>query len=132
MTKAEIIALAERVEGAEGLDRELDRLIAFATGWRMRDGDWIEPRGFRLPIGTLAVPPFYTASLDAAMTLVPDGEGHWPQLIYTGTNPNNPAKQRVRYEIWAKGYSKPARGHAATPALALTSASLRAIAEEMD
>lgn len=125
MTKAEIIALAERVEGAEGLDRELDRLIAFATGWRMRDGDWIEPRGFRLPIGTLAVPPFYTASLDAAMTLVPGNALTWHvgKHIKTGEG---------QAYILTPGRRDPHYVVANTPALALTSASLRAIAEEMD
>lgn len=68
----------------------------------------------------------YTASLDAAMTLVPEGEGHQPQLIYSGVNPNNPSRQRCRYEIWQKGSTKPTRSNAATPALALCAAALRA------
>lgn len=68
------------------------------------------------------------AYLSAAMMLMPDCSGNWPQLIYAGTNPNNPAKQRERVEIWTKGCTKPIRGHAATYPLALTAACLRALA----
>lgn len=62
----------------------------------------------------------------AALLLVPNGEGHWPQVIQTGINPNNPIAKRCRAEIWAKGSGKPYRGAAATPALALACAAIRA------
>lgn len=68
--------LLARVEKAEGPDRELDRDLARAFGWTetdtgndWRDVNWNRPDGFRLPIGTLAEPPFFTASLDAALAL---------------------------------------------------------------
>lgn len=56
---SELIALAERVEAATGPDRNLDMMI------HGRDG----PDG----IGAYGDHPAYTASLDAAMTLIPSG-----------------------------------------------------------
>ena len=72
---SDLLKLAERCEKATGPDRELDKAVGRVVGFRMVDGDYVEPEGFRLPIGTLASPPLFTASLDAAMTLVPDGLG---------------------------------------------------------
>src|SRR5438105_1932936 len=73
----DLSALIERVEKATGPDRELDEALALAFGWRLREIvlvrtvlEWERPTGFRLPIGTMADPPFFTASLDAALALV--------------------------------------------------------------
>ena len=52
--------LAERCEKATGPDRELDLAIY----------DWLRENAGHLP--SLS-PPLFTASLDAAMTLVPEG-----------------------------------------------------------
>ena len=72
--REKIIAdLIERIEAATSGDREIDRDIAFATGWRMRAGVWLVPDEFRHPVGVNVFPPFFTGSLDAAMTLVPRG-----------------------------------------------------------
>jgi hypothetical protein len=60
MTRQEIISLAERCEAAIRPDRMLDRDIAEATLFDFIDG-WIDP-------------PDFTSSLDAAMTLVPEGD----------------------------------------------------------
>lgn len=58
--------LADRVEGLQGADRETACAIAKAIGWRPDDG---------APGSTTSSPwawcPDFTASLDAAMTLVP-------------------------------------------------------------
>ena len=60
--------LAERIEAAEGADRALDVAIALATGGVNAIGnDILWPSGFRLPC------PCYTVSIDAALTLVPEG-----------------------------------------------------------
>lgn len=66
----------------------------------------------------------------AALMLVPEGEGHWPQVYYTGINPTNPNSQRCRVELWGKGLRRLARSNAATPALAFCAAALRAQARE--
>lgn len=76
--------LSERVERLEGADREIDRLIGVAVGWFVTEPnkgwpdrmDYIDIRG-----GTKSYPgggfdqlvPKFSASLDAAMSLVPEG-----------------------------------------------------------
>lgn len=55
----DLLALAKRCEAATGPDRELDEHIEFT----------LLPRGYALPGTSLP----YTASIDAAMTLVPEG-----------------------------------------------------------
>jgi hypothetical protein len=96
----DLLQLADRCEKATGPDRQLDADIFTALKLvpdRKHDGY-----------------PFYafTQSLDAAMTLVPEGED-WA----VGSGPLFPTSARVA--------GKPAV-QAATPALALCAASLRA------
>lgn len=70
MTNSDLIA---RVEALEGPDREVDALIAKTVG---RDNRQILRHEFgRAPVvETIAdAPPHYTASLDAARSLVPHG-----------------------------------------------------------
>ena len=69
------IDLISRLSAATGPSRELDGEIALANGWTQeRDrfvGDcWKSPRG-RYQSG----PPRFTESIDAALTLVPEGYG---------------------------------------------------------
>jgi hypothetical protein len=78
-TRAEYLALAERVERAEGADRELDRAIADAGGWKKDPATttgWYSPEAvaasrrekralWKYPRGPL---PAFTASLDAALS----------------------------------------------------------------
>ena len=65
MNAADLTALAERVEAATGGDRELDRSIqTLIDGYRHADH-----------LSNL----FYTSSLDAAITLVPEG---WKLAIW--------------------------------------------------
>jgi len=104
MTRAELIA---RVESAEGADRELDcRIWCLATNLPFETARVIVP-DFRQWQA-----PYYTGSLDAAMMLVPegvrtflniDGDTGITTAIVDGT-----------------------QGCAATPALALLAACLRA------
>ncbi len=97
--KAELEALAVRCEAATGPDRELDALINDIAGRR-------------------PTMPAYTASLDAAMTLVPEG------YLYGIGNPEGAAHAVVSESPDA--LIDPVK--AATPALALCAASLRALA----
>jgi hypothetical protein len=135
MTRTAMLALAERVEQATGPDRELDAAIAVAVRWRWegwRKGDLaIEEADARSGMAYVAdqvrnstnsiwrLLPAYTASIDAAMTLVPEGEDY--------------AIERVGGEHWcsvdANGERQPCVG-AATPALALSAAALRSLAKQ--
>ena len=92
--------LATRIEQAEGPSRELDAEIATIFGWT--------------PAHDL-VCPAYTASLDAAMTLVPDGTNVHAVILDKGL---------TRIEL--NGTTKYLKVDAATPALALCAAALRA------
>lgn len=76
--------LIERLEALSAPCREVDAEIAFATGWRMSYGAWFTPeqasaaRKARKSIwtyGGISNSLAYTASIDAAMTLVPEGCG---------------------------------------------------------
>jgi hypothetical protein len=75
MSAETMVALADRCEAASGPDRELDAKIARETGA-------VNPRTARAGFGfgyvdrgqwACSFVPAYTASLDAAMTLVPEG-----------------------------------------------------------
>jgi hypothetical protein len=133
MTKASALtALADRVEGASGPDRELDDAIytAIVGGClhtpvvKMVE---VEP-GEREPMTVcnkcfttaVGVPRHcYTTSLDAALTLVPEGWFPWV------------GKNRGSTPEWSSDIRAPTGGYgveadAATSALALTAAALRA------
>lgn len=127
------LELAERCEAATGPDRELDAMIAVATDWRWDDWeegestargqaekhglDWLVGRAKDGMASMWRHMPRYTASLDAAVTLVPDG---WE---YT-------AKQEGPRHIWAMHKRRVEVANAATPALALCGAALRARAAQ--
>lgn len=115
------MTLIERIEAAKGPDRELDVEIAFASGWRMRDGYWIWPKRFRLPIGNLAEPPFFTGSIDAAETLVLDGY----QWSVGSCGENDGPWACVELHDFDKGCPD-FTGTGETEALALCAAALRA------
>jgi hypothetical protein len=113
-----LLALADRCEQAAGPDRELDVAIARALDWKplYRDdySKWWPPAAVEdsrarkrsiLHHPTQPLPAF-TASLDAAVTLVPEGYG-WMVM-----------KNVAKVGRWPK--------RAATPALALCAAALRA------
>lgn len=112
--------LAERIEAADGPDRELDGDIAEAVGavppfvHRRDSPEWGSWSGGRDHWDA----PAYTGSLDAAVTLVPEG--------YSFNLGND---VRGWADVWfdVPVYDgKPYEGRAATPALALCAASLRA------
>jgi len=97
-----LLALAERCEQAAGPDRELDaRIYILITGGSADDADYAATD----PDVTCNPPP-YTASLDAAVTLVPEGCG-WMVM-----------SSAAKVGVWPS--------HGATPALALCAAALRA------
>lgn len=124
---AELLALAERCEAATGPDRELDALIAYQhLGLFVRNEGHPLGRKCYDTHGIEVALPRYTASLDAAMTLVPegrrqdhvwpDGEGGFCSYIWE--------KDRAAY---ISGKSR-----ACSTALALTAAALRARASSQN
>jgi len=144
MTRAQLEALAARVEAAQGADRELDEAVARATGWDTECGElWWTPAQVaerrRLKVSRWRHQPVslpaYTASLDAAASLVPSGwrvsqVGEWDHDTLRTRGPwfaiLIPAGKSDDFS-WV---TKARCNHAATPALALTAAALRARAME--
>ena len=119
-----MLDLAARAEAASGADRELDAAIAPLQGLRIVDEGHPIGRMCYDDIGCAHLLPRFTASLDAAMTLVPEGPSatgerfsveHWDA---SGVHASH-----VRASAWVSGAP---RVYAATPALALTAAALRA------
>ncbi len=125
--------LAALCEGASGPDRELDCLIGVAIGQFFTEPNkgWPDRLDYyrRNADGSVSMPghgfdqmvPAYTASLDAAMTLIPPSYRLGTLVELAGPEPRWAAKLFNR----GKAGGLPASG-AATPALALCVASLRA------
>lgn len=146
MSKAgELYALAERCEQAMGLDRELGAAIVVALDlrpdWVNKAGElWIDPASLDEPVirwNTLGKrsqgnPPIgsyaaYTASLDAAMSLVPEG---WRlrQMNFSA-----PCADERKWHLNLYGGREGGDtfvGRARSPALALCAAALRARAAQ--
>ena len=130
-SEAELIELAGRCERATGPDRELDAEIAKAVGYEV---EWatIGPDHRREELVQVRTYPGelsptsrnlrrYTASIDAAMTLVPEG------YFWTGgTHPEFGAAMVVTNDP----DSELNASKAATPALALAAAALKARATQ--
>lgn len=134
MPDSDIQRLVERIEGAGEGSREIDaRIECVKQGWHFRKMLVSENNknhvSFRTSDGDkgLYYTPQYAASIDAAMTLVPEGAGLsiqrywiaavegpvWSAGISTGGIPSNPRQVFESYD-------------AANAALAITAASLRA------
>jgi len=119
-----LLELAERCEqmaDADGMSAEMRTLnadVLRALGWRHAEGDVIDPAG------NLAYQiPYYVGSLDAALTLVPQGMSDWMVGNFHDSG--------MCADIFFPMAGNPsvidqATAKAATPALALTAASLRA------
>jgi hypothetical protein len=135
--RATLLALAERVEKAHCAGRGLDAVIScalrigpdlpdWAASW---SGEWRPTmHGSAVLLhedgkpGPHFTSPAYTASLDAAMTLVPEGAS-WSLTSALEDEP--PCATVLTMESTEHGL-------AATPALALCAAALRARAEAGD
>lgn len=138
MTRAdELLALAELVEALTGPDREVDAEIAIALGWndvrydRLHGNYWEHQVGDEYEVGRVI--PEWTASLDAAMTLVPAECLFATRTVWDRGNMGGFASVS-RYELAEPGnmlkryWMDEHQTVAATPALALTAAALRALA----
>ena len=114
-----IEALAARVEQASGPDREIDAAIHMAA---TVGKDWTRNDPAAARVWAL----HYTASLDAAMSLVPAGF-HWQ----VGIGVEGSDEYVDRAYAWCSDEPTGELCCAATPALALVSASLRALASSI-
>lgn len=127
MTTAELI---EKLERADGPSRELDAEIAqtLSLPWDYA-ADW-GPRGRDIQVAHR-----YTASIDAALTLVPEGwriagfveYGHgmkWKGRIYCALVPSDLSHLPRTYAAHSAAAVR--CDHAATPAIALCIAALKA------
>ena len=109
-----VTTLAERVEASAGSDRELDREIKEAL-------EIGKPWTRSTPEAAQVWALHYTSSIDAALTLVPEG---WCFRIEGGPAFGGLASVGDGHPLAGQTVS------AATPALALCAAALRAIASE--
>ncbi len=141
MDKAALLALADRVEALTGPDREVDALISATarTGygiefqWALKYPAWIGGEDGRVHLeknGPSFAPPAYTASIDAAMTLVPNDVD-----ICTNSYRTNSEHEYVSYitdKRWNEeepdGVFEQGDGHSL--AAAITAAALRARASQ--
>lgn len=123
--RSDLPALAERVRNAAGADRGLDEAIYRALGywWDSAEAEWCAPDSPRAAEG--AEPPLFTASLDAALTLVPDG-----RTWYVQSNPGLKAHWGIVHHARPPSVFGGEVSKAATPALALCAAALLALAED--
>lgn len=140
LSKEGLETLALRCESAKGPDRELDRDIADAIGLGP-DDSWERPRdepatatsrgivrldkGSWIKGGRIRDSARYTASLDAAMTLVPDGMEftlhHW-----RNASKEAPYLATAKVQLGSIMDPETKADFCRSPALALTAAALRA------
>ena len=125
--KEELLKLAERVEALSGPDREVDSEIDRLTFRGPFEARLCGCMGNCLPghpayNGACVSVPHYTASLDAAMTLVPEGCG-WSLVQAT---------YEKSYGCVESGDDRTPdlEARAATPALVLCAAALRSLAKD--
>lgn len=148
-TRTALVALIERVEKAEGPSRELDAAITRCVhpDWRVdRDKFWSEGnhdawcirRDGRLDMPCDEALPRFTASIDAALTLVPEivapstPAGRWPATVDIRRHDDGTGWASVQeHDAVCEGAEDElyVEASAATPALALCAAALRARAE---
>lgn len=126
---AALLALADRVEAASGPDRNTDAEIAQLQGLRVvEEGHPLGRCCYDAEHKLVTIPP-YTRSLDAAATLVPEGHEY---AAGTGRKEHMSENGRLPWAWCATGSDLVDRlALAATPALALTAAALRAHAAQM-
>lgn len=133
-----LLELVERIEKVEGPDRALDVEIAVAVDWRWPDWEegestvrdrvaahgleWLIDRATNGMNSMWRGIPAYTASIDAAMTLVPEGA-----VTFLASQERH--SLRWKWEL-RHGFGVRSSARAATPALALTAAALRSLAAQ--
>jgi hypothetical protein len=130
--KDKLLELAERCEAATGPDRELSAKIALAVHDWLHEVEGNKPLNCRVR-NKLGSPVYiggetgrtmdYTASLDAAMTLAPEGWTDVRQHQHRMTDGS--VRCYAELEVEEGDALMPYEGKAKTPALALCAAALR-------
>ncbi len=123
-----LLALAARCEAVEGPDRDIDRALCPLVGIRVVDEGhplgrcYYDANGHGVPL------PLFTASIDAAMMLVPKGCLHMARTIWdaAGKTAGLARVDQYRGEGGSKRWFDGFDACAATPALALCAAAIRA------
>ena len=128
--------LIAALEQATGPSRELDDAISTAIGnpppktggyygWEKSGGSYTKPRDSEGRTHDTWSAPHYTSSLDSALTLVPEG---WAWFVQHIGKPFTTGSARLWIPAqWTQGIPKEQFvNEAATPALALCIAALRA------
>ena len=143
MNRTTLLALAERVEAMRGPTCVVDVEIAVAVGCAGENSEgamniradpdedgWLLFEMNGEPIECCNRAPPYTASLDAAMSLVPSGCLFMVRTLWDDGKTSGYAVIQHYEPTETQGlrYDGESVAIAATPALALTAASLRAIA----
>jgi len=131
LTAAKLEDIIARLEAAVGPDRESDNHIALALGWTFTKMKGDAHPYWRKP-GTVYyferhTVPHYTASIDAALTLVPEGGSL--HGLYQRTMPEM-GGYMWSAEVWANG-RRAYRAKGRTPQGAIGAAALRAVAEHL-
>lgn len=143
LTREGLVELAAKVEHASGPDRELDAAIGCAVaGYYLakprypgakRMYGYVDGEGSRVEPGNGSADsliPRYTASLDAAMKLIPDSaDAAGERFRLEAYNSPGILAPHVRASAWVAGAP---RCYAANEALALCAASLTARARAME
>lgn len=140
MTRAELLALAERIEAAPGPDRALDVEIALACGVvRERDGNVfyghkqhsvvVLERDYYDREGDAPELEHFTASTDATSALVKPWWLYMVRELWDGLRKAGYATITM-YADDPRMFVTERAAVAATPALAMNSAVLKAMAEE--
>jgi hypothetical protein len=127
----DLVGLIAKLEAAVGPDRELDADILWLTDkrraervyWNAATGlpkplpDWPRPLSGLGPVAVVNYAPAYTSSLDAALTLVPDGF-QWQVR-------SMPTEEDFDYSAQVN-WTPNLHDHAASPPIALCVAAFRA------
>lgn len=121
----ELLALAKRVQALEGVCRETDARITYACSPLMRELGSVEDY---LATDACKKVRAYTSSLDAAMTVVPEGF-----MWRVQSDPDEVCEALAEKNGGDFGAidARHTQSFAATPALALTAAALLALAEQV-
>ena len=132
--------LSDRVEQLDGPCRVVDAEVLCALGthvlekrgrdrkawWYLVGGadyDRLDPDGYRSQWNGV---PAYTASLDAAMSLVPEGWTYVSLEVCAKGKPTQHCRASVERLVGPDEIDERVAGYAPTPALALCAAALRA------
>lgn len=121
MNGEKIVELVARLEKATGPDRELDHQVLIACGWMVDSDERGEIHHYIDPKGALWAPSYLpepTQSIDAALSLVPEG---YQKTLWLGAD--NSAHVELKTPAHKLG---PVAGHEHSIAIALCIAALRA------